>query len=489
MSNGMGESEMKIGWMAVGIILCFGVVDVFPDFTTTEIWIPMRDGKFLAADLYTTDPSVSKPVILIQTPYDKDLQRTAFLDPDLVAPLPLDTAAFNYVVVDWRGFHDSEQAGEPGAYDRGKDGYDTVEWISWQSWSNGKVGTYGPSALGLIQFQTARFQPPHLVCAMPTVKDFKTKYSDCYYGGDYRKEHVEAMERLQFVIADSILAHPTHDMMWEFLETVNDYPESFAIPMLLATGWFDHYPGDVLRAFEDIRTRSDVTVRSSHKLVVGPWLHTGMGKSEQGGLDFPESVGLLDSMAVWFFHRYLLEEENGYEGQPVMQYFVMGENAWHQADSWPTEATSTDTLYLESDGLLSEIPPISSSDSDGFLYDPKDPSPTFGGSRFNPFNPFILTGPRDQRFMVESRSDAMVFSTPVLTEPLTVLGSLGGPFGSATSIRTAGPCCSPRVSAGCGSVIRSKPKLWPIQGRSTRWLWSSRTWLQYTCQATGCGSS
>ena len=155
----------------------------------TPIAIPTRDGKTLAADLYTSDTTVKRPTILIQTPYNKLYYRLAtVIPPEAGGSLfPLDTLHYNYVTVDWRGFYGSKSAAVPN-YDRGLDGYDAVEWIASQPWSDGKVGTWGASALGQIQFLTAKHRPPHLVCSVPLVKDFKTKYTDFYYGGVYRKE-------------------------------------------------------------------------------------------------------------------------------------------------------------------------------------------------------------------------------------------------------------------------------------------------------------
>ena len=53
----------------------------FPLFALDTLWtpvdIPMRDGESLAADFYTLDSTVVKPVILIQTPYNKAPYRYA----------------------------------------------------------------------------------------------------------------------------------------------------------------------------------------------------------------------------------------------------------------------------------------------------------------------------------------------------------------------------------------------------------------------------
>jgi len=400
------------------ILFFFLPVIFYSQIPYYETFIPTRDGKVLAADIYTLDLNLPKPVILVQTPYNKNSYRTSL--PSSAAPMPFNLAIYNYVVVDWRGFFGSTSADVP-LYDRGLDGYDCVEWIALQNWCNGKVGTFGGSALGLIQFQTARHRPPHLVCAMPMIKDFKIKYSDFYYGGVLRKEHVESIERLDFISMNLITAHSAKDNFWDSTESANNYPEQIAVPMLMLTGWFDHFPMDVIRAFNDIAVKSDPVVRSKHKLIIGPWLHGEIGAEQQGGLKYPEAVGIADTAAAHFFDFYLRGIPNGYESIPVVKYFVMGDNVWENTSSWVEVGTNEKSLYLYPDGFLRKEINTGAS-SPGYNYDPKNPSPTFGGSRFNPFNPSILLGPRDQRFFVENRNDVLIFSTEELTSPIEVLG-------------------------------------------------------------------
>jgi len=125
----------------------------FGQMTPTQVvQIPMRDGKFLAADVYVPSGCTSCPTILIQTPYNRLAFRMGL---PLGIGQNLNSSNYNFVVVDWRGFYGSSAAivAQPN---RGQDGYDVIEWISDQSWSNQKVGTWGPSALGVIQYQTAR---------------------------------------------------------------------------------------------------------------------------------------------------------------------------------------------------------------------------------------------------------------------------------------------------------------------------------------------
>lgn len=396
---------------------------IFSQVGFKPLQIPVRDGKYLAADLYTTDTTRPKAVILIQTPYNKNIYRLTINIPNAHLPMPFDTFKYNYVIVDWRGFYGSIPATDP-AYERGKDGYDVVEWVAKQPWSNGKIGTYGASALGMIQFQTARYRPPHLVCAMPMEKDFKTKYSDFYYGGDYRKEHVESIDSLGLTRKELVLSHPTKDIYWQVAENMTVFADSFNVPMLLVSGWFDHFPSDVLRAFSDIRNSSDPDVRPEHKLVFGPWTHTSHGKADQGELNFSASVGLLDNMASWFFGCYLLDEKNGYPLLPVMNYYVMGKEAWETATDWNSVGIFNDTLFLNVNRELTPGKSIQLNFSDSFTCDPKDPSPSYGGSRFNPFDPGIKTGPVDIHSVVENRSDNLVYSTAILTQPMKIRGNI-----------------------------------------------------------------
>ncbi len=376
------------------------------------ISVPVRDGNVLAADVYTNDTTKQKPVILIQTPYNKNLYRlTTGGTPDGKASFPYDSSRYNYVVIDWRGFYGSKSADVQG-YDRGLDGYDAVEWIARQPWCNGKVGTWGPSALGLIQFQTASKQPPHLVCSVPLVKDFKTKYTDYYCGGDYRKEHVETLQKLGFLSTSGILTQPDYNAIWKAVETSSDMADKIAVPMLLVSGWFDHFPDDVLRAFDDLRTKSDASVRDKHKLIMGPWLHSGVDQADQGELSYPNAVGIANDAAQKFFDYTILGAKNGYPLLPRVRYYQLGVNEWRTTDDWHSLQKDTMSFYLRENNALLQQPPSSTNQSAVIHLDPRDPSPSYGGARFNPFDPTVVPGPLDIRQVVESRNDARIFTTP-----------------------------------------------------------------------------
>jgi predicted acyl esterase len=410
----------------IGIVALVAASHAGAQLRYTPVAIPTRDGRSLAADLYASDTTVRRPTILVQTPYNKLYYRLATVIPPEAGGsfFPLDTLHYNYVVVDWRGFYGSKEAAVAN-YDRGLDGYDAVEWIAAQGWSDGKVGTWGASALGQIQFLTAKQHPPHLVCSLPLVKDFKTKYTDFYYGGIYRKEHVESEQALGFFQASLILSRPTDDVTWSVVERGSDYPDSIAVPMLLISGWYDHFPDDVIRAFDDLRARSAPAVRGAHRLMMGPWMHSEVGKSQQGILSYPNAEGVSDSIALRFFDRYLRGIDNGYELTPPVTYYQMGTNVWRTTGDWHAVCRSADTLslYLAPGGAL-ERAPRPDEKADTLPYDPRNPSPTVGGARLVPFGTNVLDGPRDMRDTIEGRSDVLVYSTPPLDRDLEVTGGV-----------------------------------------------------------------
>lgn len=383
--------------------------------------IQMRDGKYLAADLYTIDTLEPKPTILIQTPYNKFWYRYNMGNPNW--QIPYDSLRYNYLIADWRGFYGSAPA-ESAGYDRGLDGYDLVEFIASKPWSNGKVGTWGASALGVIQFMTAKHRPPHLNCCVPMVADSKTAYTDYYYGGDYLKELTQMRAMLGFLPESLILAHYRYDIYWWLAEMLTSYPQSISVPMLLITGWYDHNLDSPLLAYYALRDSSDIAVRDKHKLLIGPWTHGGLGRLDQGELTYPDAVDSVRMPSFRIFDCYLCNINNGYESEPMIRFYVPGSETWESTDDWFSYGSQADTFYLQPDGLLSRSPPSSANAPDSFYYDPRDPAPSIGGIRFDPFNPNVIVGPRDQRDSVEARGDVLVYTTAVLSEPLSIAGSI-----------------------------------------------------------------
>ncbi len=388
-----------------------------------EINIPMRDGKTLSAHLYLPNATGNFPTILIQTPYNKDTYKSRGLP--LGVRYDLANSNYAFVIVDWRCFYGSTAACTGGQPDRGNDGYDAVEWIAAQSWSDGKIGTWGPSALGNVQYNTAFKRPPHLVCAVPEVSSPQFRYDDYYPGGVLTTGRIQSLNVLYGGVFNTVIDNPYYNNIWEYVEANNFHLDSVNIPMLLVAGWYDHNTNPDLELIEQLRAISDPSVRNKHKILIGPWVHGGTGQafvgSEiQGELTYPLAANKNHAYENAFFDFYLRGISNKWESDTaVYTFYQMGDEKWVKSSTWPAQATSTKTLYFSSDNTLTDTIPT---DGDlSYSYDPTDPSPTVGGKTLDPAD---VQGPLDQRDSVESRSDALVFTSATLTEDVKVQGTI-----------------------------------------------------------------
>lgn len=409
------------------------VQSAFAAVEPIEIEIPTRSteaGKEnLKADFYTEDSTSAKPVILIQTPYNKTRMKNTFNLPQSWTgrQLPVDFDKYHYVVMDWRGFYANKDAAI-NQYDRGLDGYDAVEWIAAQNWCDGKVATWGGSALGDAQFKTIKHNPPHLVCAVPFIKDYRTTYSDYFYGGVFRYEQVAALEKLGFTTMNAILKFSLYNDYWKIIEQNSDISAEINVPCLMWTGWYDHYPSEIIEDFHLARQNGPEDVRSRHRLIVGPWLHSSTGALKQGELEYPGALNVPLQACEQFFEYYIFGAKNGWPLTPSVRYFVAGENAWETTDDWRKIGDASDTLFLHPGGKLLEEPLPSDMFApippDTIVCDPRDPSPSYGGSRFDPSDPDLPMGPLDIREAVESRDDCLVYETETLFEKLSIYGNV-----------------------------------------------------------------
>lgn len=340
--------------------------------------------------------------------------------------LKLDSSKYIFVITDWRGFYGSKKAAYIGSPDRGSDGYSTVEWIAAQSWSNGKVGTWGPSALGKVQYQTAQKRPPHLVCICPLVAGPQFEYQEYYPNGVLRTEYVEQLDQLGFGLTPSLMAHPYYDATWTYSETLNHYTDSLQVPVLMIGGWYDHNVELMLDCFKGMKNGPVSSVKNKHKLVMGPWVHGGhgaarVGSSLQGQLSYPNAENINDSMALKFFDFYLRQVQNSWDNMPVVSYYQMGENKWLSSNNWPPTGVVNTDYYMNKSGLLTKTGPSSGNDTLCFTYDPTKPSPTIGGCTLRND---LDQGPYDQSISVENRGDILVFTSDVLISPITVKGNV-----------------------------------------------------------------
>ncbi len=385
--------------------------------------IPMTDGRKLAVDIYIPTTITLGPVILVQTPYNRQFYRIIGLP--LQIGMNVDSSHYIFVIADWRGFYGSAAAAYAGAPSLGNDGYDCVEWIASQTWSDGNVGTWGPSALGRVQFQTATKNPPHLKCICPLVAAPTYTYNEYFPGGVLRTEYVEQLDALGFGLSPILMAHTIHDIVWTYSEYSTNYPDSILVPCFMIGGWYDHTIEQMLPFFNGLRTLSPANVRDKHRLLMGPWVHGGhgisqVGSSVQGELSYPNATHWNDSLALLFFDYHLRTISNNWNLTPFVQYYQMGENVWQNSTAWPPTGPVNTNFYFHHNNDLNIYSPTNSGDSLSLNYDPNNPSPTNGGPTLRTD---LNQGPYDQASLIESRNDILIFTTGVIPQDIVMKGN------------------------------------------------------------------
>lgn len=383
----------------------------------SNVMVPMRDGIGLATDIYRPDADGSYPIILVRTPYKKEMN-------ELQAKY-YSRRGYVYAVQDCRGRFSSPGEWNP-FFAEPNDGYDAIEWLAVQPWSNGKVGMIGASYLGWVQWWAARNRPPHLTTIIPNVAPPDPYFNIPYeYGAFFLmgaiwwadvleqeatadltggvmgeigdKDYHKLLRHLPVIELDSIvlgernqywrdwIAHPDNDEYWDGASFL-DYLGDLDIPVYHQSGWYD---GD------GIGSKLNYLKMASHghenqKLILGPWGHSDQA-TRMGPLlnDFGENaiIDLPQSYTRWLDH-WLLGVDNGIDREPLVSVFVMGSNQWLYGDTYPLPETKFTKYYLASNGnantslgdgsLTVETPGESVAASDVYTYDPGDPTPAPG---------------------------------------------------------------------------------------------------------------
>ena len=85
-----------------------------------------------------------------------------------------------------------------------EDGYDTVEWVAGLPWSNRKVGTFGNSYDGWLQWELACTRPPRLAAMMAsgiTANLLDRELGSVEHDGSFSRQR---RRRLRVSVADDL---------------------------------------------------------------------------------------------------------------------------------------------------------------------------------------------------------------------------------------------------------------------------------------------
>ena len=136
----------------------------------------MPDGVTLRLDRYRARGEGTQPVILMRSPYGRSgvwsLAARLFAE-----------RGYQVVLQSCRGTGGS--GGEFNAYrHEAQDGLATLAWLETQPWCSGKVATFGPSYLGIVQWAIAT-NPPQSVLAMAAPISSARVREFTYPGGSF----------------------------------------------------------------------------------------------------------------------------------------------------------------------------------------------------------------------------------------------------------------------------------------------------------------
>jgi predicted acyl esterase len=388
-----------------------------PHFRTTYM-VSMRDGVKLATDVYRPIfRSSPHGTILIRTPYNKDTIA-------IVGILGL-LRGWPVVIQDMRGRYASEGI-DTGFKNDSADGSDTLVWIVNQSWSNGKIATYGLSALGIVQYCLAGAHPSNLTCQYVQVATPNLYKHAAFQGGEFRKNLVEDWlnDQESNYLIEEIKDNENFTLGYWGNVTLDDNWEDVNVPAIHIGGWYDIFSQGTIEAFIGYQHYAGPGALGKSKLIMGPWTHTGFFLRKQGELTYP--LNSLDRFSLRMFRDmirlYTMNGTDEFSSWPTVSYYVMGDvddtaapgNEWRYADDWPIPSNEV-KWYFHNDRLLTIEPP-GPDDPLTYMYNPTDPVPTIGGK-----NLFSPAGPYDQS-PVENRSDVLVFTSPILEESFEATG-------------------------------------------------------------------
>ena len=449
----------------------------YPNIIKEDVQVPMPDGVKLGATLYRPDAPGKFPALVYRTPYGKD-----HYNPYVGLPISAAKRGYLVLLVDVRGRYTSE--GKFRAYQNEKqDGYDVIEWIGNHPLSTGKVGSYGYSYPGIVQWLAASQAPPHLKAFVPgftpidshhffyvggaasfgwmdwymdnIVPDLRRRAGDTASGSTdperagkdweavaqeyYRYRPIADVPVLKQYAPEYYdwLRHPDKSAWWDFASVTNDIPK-IAAPIIAISGWYDAVYGTIgaTQGFNRMTTSGGSDVARSHtRLVLGAWNHTNptLKKNKFGDMDFGPSGGFDAEGEYLRFFDCELKGICPQKAPPRVSIFVMGENHWREENEWPLARAVQTSFYLHSDGKAV------SSAGDGALRleAPKQEKPD--NYVFDPNNPLFDKNnansvPYDQRD-IEARQDVLVYTSEPLKEDLEVTGEVVAELFVRTSAR------------------------------------------------------
>ncbi len=405
------------------------------------VTVAAPDGVSLAADLYLPRGAGPWPTVITRTPYGRSGYHSAFGRLQAWQARRFAERGYAVLVQDVRGRFDSDGA-FAAYFNERQDGLATLQWMHDQPWCNGRVGFWGASYSGIVQWAVAPFTE-QVTAYFPTItasrlhgilypdgvmdlglalrwltifkvldeRAGKPLWASLSFVSEIKRRtrrgklHLPLREAVDVALNEHSaqysqwVEHPrADDALWAqmFAEI---QPGQVRAPVHLMSGWYDFFLRGTLADYADLHAAS-----CRPYLTIGPWHHF------QSLLRFADlSEGL-----AWF-DTHLKEESGRLRKEPVRLY-VMGAGEWRDYPQFPPSEHTPTRLYLQPGSRLSWQPPLSQSASSRYVYDPCAPTPAYGGTQFD-----FASAVVDNRPLIQ-RADVLSFASPPVAADLEVIG-------------------------------------------------------------------
>ena len=336
-----------------------------------HLWIPLADGRRLAARLWKPAGHERSPAILEYLPYRK---RDGTAARDATTHPVFASHGYAAIRVDIAGTGESDGVFDDEYSEQElSDGEEVIAWIAAQEWCDGNVGMIGISWGGFNGLQLA-FRQPAALKAIVTVCSTVDRFADDihYMGGclltdnfnwggqmnayqtrppdpllreDWRERWIERMDALAFMSSDW-LRHPKRDAFWKHGSVCEDW-KAIGAATLAIGGWADAY----VNAPPSLAANLEAPV----KALIGPWEHKYPHIARINPADFHGEV-------LQWFDRWLKGESNGAENLPAYRTFLQDHDnpssayqsragKWIAEAVWPSANISDRLMHLCADGL------------------------------------------------------------------------------------------------------------------------------------------
>jgi putative CocE/NonD family hydrolase len=445
-----------------------------------ERMIPMRDGVKLFTAIYIPkDKSEKHPILLNRTPYSvgpygedrfrpywHSYQRLYFRENYIMVAQDVRGRYMSEgVFEDVRPFNPNKKSNTD--IDEASDSYDTIDWLVKNiEGNNNRVGVFGISYPGFYSTMAALSGHPSLIAASP-----QAPVTEWFIGDDFHhngafmlldafsfykqfgiprpvpvKQYIGgyeikgddnygfylrtgALKNFATLIGDSVTfwkdlyAHPNYDAFWK-ARNARANVAGIKPAMLIVGGLFDAEDCfGAWRLYEAIEEKNPKT--SFNKIVMGPWSHgqwsNSNGATHMGNAKFGQRTSdwYQNTIEVPFFN-YHLKGKGDLSKLSEATIFLSGKNEWKTYESWPPADAKDRELFLQPGGGLGWTKPTAASSYSQYVSDPAHPVPYTEAVHMDRTAEYMTD---DQRF-ASRRPDVLTFETPVLTEDLTVTGTV-----------------------------------------------------------------